>query len=85
MFTVEYVLGWYTIVDDCMGTWSTGCNATGGNCLYKATWMVLGDANSVFFAVQARTAGWVGIGFSENNRMVRDPLTPTNVHPLHVK
>ena len=62
-----------------MGTWSTGCNATGGNCLYKARWMVLGDVNSVFFAVEARTPGWVGIGFSENNMMVCNILTPPNV------
>jgi len=32
--------------------------------------MVLGDISSVFFVVEARTTGWVGIGFSENNQMV---------------
>ena len=53
-----------------MGSWSTGCDDDGSNCLYKATWMVLGEISSVFFVVEARTDGWVGIGFSENNLMV---------------
>jgi len=70
----------HSVVDDCMGSWSTGCNDDGENCLYRARWMVLGDANSVFFAVEARTPGWVGIGFSENRMMVRDPWCTTDVH-----
>ena len=37
--------------------------------------MVLGDIASVFFVVEARTTGWVGIGFSRNNRMVLTTLT----------
>ena len=60
----------FLTIDNCMGSWSTGCNADGNNCTYKATWMVLGDVNKVFFAVKARTPGWVGIGFSDNNIMV---------------
>ena len=32
--------------------------------------MVLGDVSSVFFAVEARTTGWIGIGFSRNDKMV---------------
>ena len=32
--------------------------------------MVLGEISSVFFVVEARTTGWVGIGFSEDNLMV---------------
>jgi len=55
---------------NCNGTWSTGCNTDGTNCLYKAWWMVLGDVQKVFFTVEARTTGWVGIGFSNNQIMV---------------
>ena len=57
-------------VDGCTGSWSTGCDTDGNGCLYKARWMVLGDVSSVFFAVEARTTGWVGIGFSRNDKMV---------------
>ena len=57
-------------VDGCTGFWSTGCDTDGNGCLYKARWMVLGDVSSVFFAVEARTTGWVGIGFSRNDKMV---------------
>ena len=58
-----------------MGSWSTGCDDNGNNCTYKASWMVLGEISSVFFVVEARTTGWVGIGFSENNLMVMQFLT----------
>ena len=58
------------LIDGCRGSWSTGCNADGNNCTYKATWTVLRKISSVFFVVEARTTGWVGIGFSENNFMV---------------
>ena len=60
--------------DGCVGSWSTGCDDNGDNCAYKATWMVLGDISSVFFVVEARTPGWVGIGFSRNDRMVLTAL-----------
>ena len=60
------------LIDGCMGSWSTGCDDDGSNCLYKARWMVLGDISSVFFAVEARTAGWIGIGFSRNDKMVHN-------------
>ena len=60
--------------DGCVGSWSTGCDDNGDNCAYKATWMVLGDISSVFFVVEARTTGWVGIGFSRNDRMVLTAL-----------
>jgi len=65
-----YVLYIDLSVDNCMGSWSTGCIGDGNNCTYKATWMVLGDVHKVFFAVKAHTTGWVGIGFSDNNMMV---------------
>ena len=58
-------------LDGCTGSWTTGCDGNGDNCLYKATWMVLGDISSVFFAVEVRTTGWVGIGFSRNDKMVQ--------------
>ena len=58
------------LIDGCTGSWSTGCDDDGSNCLYKATWMVLGEISNVFFVVEARTDGWIGIGFSENNFMV---------------
>jgi len=58
-------------IDGCTGSWSTGCDADGNNCTYKATWIVLGDISSVFFVVEAHTTGWVGIGFSKNNQMVQ--------------
>ena len=56
--------------DGCTGSWSTGCGTDGNDCLYKARWMVLGDVSSVFFTVEARTTGWIGIGFSRNDKMV---------------
>lgn len=56
-------------IDECTGSWSTGCDDK-DNCAYKATWTVLGNISSVFFTVEARTTGWVGIGFSKNNIMV---------------
>ena len=39
----------------------------GGNCTYKAMWMVLGDVQKVFYLVRAHTPG---IGFSDDSFMV---------------
>ena len=54
----------------CTGSYQTGCNQDGEECLYQATWLVLGER--VQFNVSARVdaESWVAIGFSDNMMMV---------------
>ena len=54
----------------CTGSYQTGCNQARKECLYQATWLVLGER--VQFNVSARvdTNSWVAIGFSDNMMMV---------------
>ena len=57
----------------CRGGFSTGCDAQGQSCDYRATWEVRGAV--VDFSVTARQVQdgrteWVALGFSDNRMMV---------------
>ena len=54
----------------CFGNQELSC--TGGSCEYVANWRSRGDR--VEFTLVAQTQGWVSIGFSVNNIMVRNNL-----------
>ena len=61
------------IDERCQGEFSTGCDAQGMSCDYRATWEVKGS--SIEFTVTARQeqAGqteWVAVGFSDDVMMV---------------
>lgn len=52
----------------CFGRQNLQCDVSGLNCEYTANWRTRGD--EVEFTLMAQTQGWVGIGFSINNKMV---------------
>ena len=67
----------------CRGEFSTGCNAQGQSCDYRATWEV--KKSFVEFTVTARQvqAGrteWAGIGFSNDKSMVSIIMLPNFSH-----
>ena len=59
----------YILTVQCSGSINASC--AGGACNYNASWVVEGD--SVTFTLSARTTSntWVGIGFSDDQLMVR--------------
>ena len=57
----------------CRGEFSTGCDAQGQSCDYRATWEVRGavvDFSVTARQVQAGRTEWVALGFSDNRMMV---------------
>lgn len=61
------------INERCRGQFSTGCDAQGQSCDYRATWEVRGavvDFSVTARQVQAGRTEWAAIGFSDNRLMV---------------
>ena len=53
----------------CFGRREISCDSVTNICQYVATWRTRGDR--VEFNLVGQTSGWVGIGFSTDNLMVR--------------
>ena len=62
------------INERCRGQFSTGCDAQGQSCDYRATWEVkqfLVEFTVTARQVQAGRTEWVAVGFSDDRLMVR--------------
>jgi len=53
----------------CFGRKRLACDTNGLNCEYTAMWRTRG--NRVIFTLQAALQGWVAIGFSRSNIVVK--------------
>ncbi|CAH1257191.1 Hypp1793 [Branchiostoma lanceolatum] len=61
------------IEGDCRGSWSTPEGCRGDACDHSVSWTYNSDTDKIFFEMSARQTNdkWIGIGFSNDQRMVR--------------
>ena len=69
LFTASVSMALCSCLATCFGRKKLACNINGTNCEYSAMWRTRG--NRVIFTLQAALQGWVAIGFSRNNIMVK--------------
>lgn len=60
--------------DDCKGNWRTpsDCTPKKRNCEYYIEWATIGRGDEMHFHIETnRTNTWTGVGFSDDQKMVR--------------